>query len=206
MQDPSARSLVSLPPSIGMTRLVLFSETRSTAQLWLCLRRSLRVTRGKRTRRTQDDMGVLFSETRSTAQLWLCLRRSLRVTRKVFVFRDPSARTATPRLLRMTRRKANAPLPSFVPNDTFPPKGKARICTRAPRSLFSSSIYHFTFYILHSTPPSPPKIPANFLSRPCPAPFFAVWDKSGTAFRPFFLAFSLPPCYNARKKQGENAC
>ena len=133
----------------------------------------------------------------------------LRVTGKVFVFRDPSARTATPRLLRMTRRKANAPLPSFVPNDTFPPKGKARICARAPRSLFSSSIYHFTFYILHSTfytPVPPSKIPANFLSRPCPAPFFAVWDKSGTAFRPFFLAFSLPPCYNARKKQGENAC
>ena len=46
MQDPSARSLVSLSPSIGMTRVELFSETRSTARLWLRLRRSLRVTGG----------------------------------------------------------------------------------------------------------------------------------------------------------------
>ena len=46
MQDPSARSLVSLSPSIGMTRLVLFSETRSTARLWLRLRRSAQGDRG----------------------------------------------------------------------------------------------------------------------------------------------------------------
>ena len=46
------------------------------------------MTGRKRTRRTQDDMGVLFSETRSTARLWLRLRRSAQGDREG----DPSAR------------------------------------------------------------------------------------------------------------------